>query len=225
MSHPAYPLDSDIEAFVAGSGIRVPAGFDFTGYGAAAAATWEGLVGWHPFLQEAAAVERTFDAPGGWCVSGRGRILPLNAGLASAAAVTRVTASGVTLAADRWRLLPLNGAQRARPYSMLELFAPASGAWGDVAVLALWGVTADLPEDVWQACLRLGGASAAEAVLQGLMAGRSKIKAGENEITQNGFAGLGREWLAFAQGDPGAATLGGVAGRYAFRNTGLGAGQ
>ena len=92
----AYPMDSDLMAFLAGTGLSVPPSLDLQGKCDAAAAEWEQRTGWLPYLAEADASgqpvvsTRLFDPP---CSAGRGpgsrsgRSLFLGAGLLSLASL------------------------------------------------------------------------------------------------------------------------------------------
>lgn len=203
MSRTTYPQDSDIQSFVTNAGLVVPSGFTFTGYGAAASAEWEERTGWQPFLQDASATARIYNPPGDrptnrdWQNNqyGGARILNLYAGIANAAALTSVVCSGVTkVNGVDFFMAPINAPNIGRPYTRIEFVYPFWGLQNCITVTAQWGWGAILPEDVWQAVLRIGARIAAEDMLEGTVSTPDTIKVGDEMIKQDQYDTLSQTW-------------------------------
>lgn len=164
MARDAYPVDADVVAFIAAAGIALPSGMAaLEGYAEAANREFEQETGWPPFLADADDSTRTFDPPGPHLTGGgyaqtRGgrRVLALRAGLVS---LTSIDCGGI-LPATQYRLLPLNAAVQGKPSSIIEFLVPIFGQAGSVLVTGRWGYSVTVPEDVFQAILRIAASNA-----------------------------------------------------------------
>ena len=202
MPQDAYPADSDVEALVTGSGVSVPSNFIFTGYASAAIAEFEKLTGYEPFFADGTDRTRKFDPPGATpnarafaMQRGGERVLALQSGIVS---VTSLTVSGKTcvLGTD-YRLRPANADAKGRPWTWIEFMVPQWGQPDDVLVTGKWGYSLQVPDDAWQAIVRLAACRVAEDILQGIFASPTTQKEGNEVETQDSFRELGAAWQAF----------------------------
>lgn len=123
---------------------------------AGAAAEFERLTGWDPFVPARPLNEaetRYFDASDAYGV------LDLEGGLLTLAAVSVGGATRV-LDSDYW-LQPANARRRDRPYRSLKFRFAAYGAQrpgqlNRIAVTGLWGYRLEWPADAWRSVLRYG---------------------------------------------------------------------
>jgi len=176
MPRTAYPSDNEIQTFFTSTGLTVPSGFVFTGYGEMASAEFERRTGRIPFLRNAGDVVRKFDPPG-YVPPGRsyagtrggGRILYFAAGLCS---LTSLVANGTTLTEDTdFRLLPKNAAAINKPYEGVEFFAQLFGAASSIVITGKWGYHQNIPEDAFQAMVRIGFLRAVQDIKEKLSLG------------------------------------------------------
>ena len=192
----AYPTGADLLAYITSLGVlnsgqltAITAGL--TARAAAAAARWEREVGWLPFLATGSASTRRFDPPGpndrGLTRGGDKRLYLSGALVTSTAPVVR---SGVTTASagdlltieDDYFLGPENADQTGMPWRWVEFGWNRWGPPRSISVTGLWGWSATVPDDVWQAVLGLGARTALETTTR-ISGGRSSWKeadSGEN---------------------------------------------
>jgi len=207
VSHPAYPLDSDVAAFVANSGVQMPTGYVYAGYAASAALEWERMTGWVPFLQDASATARTFDPPGNiqqnrssYAYYGGARVLNLGAALMDASALVSITGPNNPFVINQdFRLAPVNAPSNKRPYSRIEFTYPQWGTFSTFVITAKWGFTNNLPEDVWQAIIRIGAGMAMDDMVQAIDTSFKSVKQGDETFSQNDDPNIGMAWKAYAQ--------------------------
>lgn len=223
MSRVAYPTDSDIETFVVSCGITVPSTFSFAGYGAAASDTWEQTTGWLPFLRDSVATARYFNPPGTQPINkqwsnyqyGGGRILNLYAGIPTLADLTSVVCTGtVNLPTTNFFMAPINSPNIGRPFTRIEFIVPYWGTANTTVVTANWGFNATIPEDAWQAILRIGANLAAFDLLEAILLSPDTVKIGSASVTQDTskVSMASAPWSTYAKR---------VADRYMFTNQGL----
>jgi hypothetical protein len=126
----------------------------------AAVDEWETLTGWRPFLAGAEDEVRAFDATDstGW--------LDFEGGAVSVSSVSIAT-TVLTLGEQYW-LTPGNAASQGRPFTGIQ-FSPRyqTLGWrrpGGISVTARWGYDAELPADVFQACLQRAAINTLRAI-------------------------------------------------------------
>lgn len=141
----------------------------------AAAEEWETLVGWRPFLAGAESTLRTFDATDstGW--------LDFEGGAVSVEAVAIATT--VLQVEEQYWLTPSNAGSQSRPFTGIQ-FSPAyqTLGWrrpGGISVTARWGYGAEVPADVFQACLQRAAINTLRAIPN---------EQGLASISQDGFS-------------------------------------
>ena len=199
----AYPMDSDLMAFLTGAGLSLPPALDLQGKCDAAAAEWEQRTGWLPYLAEADASgqpvvsTRLFDPP---CSAGRspgsrsGRSLFLGTGLLSLASLsvgvvpdatgsysTGMASAGTLLVPNlNFYLRPQNAAARGLPVTEIEFLAPARGLPQSVAVTGIWGKVLELEDNVWQAILQRAASLAAPELSLSISGGFFERKIGDS---------------------------------------------
>jgi hypothetical protein len=223
MPHSSYPSDTDIQTFVADTGITLPDNFSFAGYGAAASAGWEQRTGWQPFLKDSVATARRYNPPGSqpsnrtWSGAqyGGGRILNLYAGIPTEADLTSIVSNGTPLVLNtNFFMQPTNNPNIGRPYTRAEMVVPLWGTVNSVVVTAKWGWSAIIPEDAWQAILRIGANIAAGDLLEAILLSPNSIKDGDTTVTQdNSKLAMEKDsWARYADN---------VVGRYMFTNQGI----
>lgn len=107
--------------------------------------------------------------------------------------------SVLTAGADYW-LRPQNAPQYYRPYTYIEFAYPQWGNPQSIALTGLFGFSAVIAEDAWQAVLYMAGISlipSIEAITHG---GLSSVRLGEDTFTFAGggriFASLTEQWQA-----------------------------
>ena len=166
---------------------------------------FEQAMGYVPFLQDSVASNRYYDPPGtkpnnrsaSGAAFGGGRILNLNAALASASAIVSVTASGKTMVLGTdYFLKPQNAPSNKRPYNRIDFVGPIWGVANSIVVNAQWGVQQTISEDVWQGLLRIGASIIARDVLEGIRTGTLDIKQGDEEfrIDPKLITDMGASW-------------------------------
>lgn len=223
MSRLLYPTDSEIAAFVASCGIVVPSTFSFAGYGAAASNIWEQLTGWQPFLKDSVATARLYNPPGSQPVNkqwsnyqyGGGRILNLYAGIPSAADLTSVVCTATSQVINtNFFMTPTNAPNIFRPYTRIEFVVPYWGTANTTVVTAKWGFCTIIPEDAWQAILRIGANLAATDFLEQILLSPDMVKDGDTTVTQDTskVSMVSAPWSMFTER---------VAKRYRFENQGI----
>lgn len=200
-----FPADSDIQIFVQGAGLPIPPGYSFAGYGVKAQREWEHLTGRTPFIG-GSSFAQTFDPPGSHpatlayaAIYGGARVLPVRPGCIGNPVSVSIGGVMKILNSD-YRMLPLNAAQRGRPYEMIEFFYPIYSAASSIVIEADWGFADSIDQDVWFDVLKLGGALVAQDLLEGIFASPSTHRTIDGEVlTQDSFRDLGQAWSAQAQ--------------------------
>jgi hypothetical protein len=218
-----YPNGEDLETFLTAAGFSSTrlATLDLESGAAAGVATFEQATGRRML---AISETREFDLP-----EHPRAILDLRADLASLTTVA-VSGTGQTLGTDV-RLLPVNAADRGRPYRMLQFarrFYPVATypqpSWGAVAVTGLWGYGTTIPEDAWLAMLALGALQLHPLLAQAELGGLESWT--EGDVTERyGSDPLGSlrvNWTTIAYGAEKLMGRGGIVGLY--RDVAWGAG-
>ena len=223
MSRTAYPTDSDIQSFVTSCGISVPNTFSFAGYGAAASASWEEQTGWQPFLRDSVATPRLYNPPGAQPVNkqwsnyqyGGARILNLYAGIPTASDLISVTCTSTTrLINTDFFMAPINAPNINRPYTRIEFVVPYWGTANTTIITANWGFNSIIPEDAWQAILRIGANLAAFDLLEAILLSPDTVKIGSASVTQDTSK-------VSMQSAPWSSYSARVVSRYRFENQGI----
>ena len=220
MPQPNFPADSDIQTFIVDCGLNLPtqvigafnayiSTYTATGLAAAAQTEFQERTGRIPFLKDSVDVSRSYDPPGAYSslettfYKGGEKILELDAGLLSCTSVYLgvVVPDNVGTAMDlqrQLRFMPANAAAMGHPYEWIEFYFPVYGAPSSVVVTGRWGYATEVPDDVWQACLRLGASIAAKDILEGIMSTPNTFKEGDETQIQDSFDALGNQWQNYA---------------------------
>jgi hypothetical protein len=154
----AYPTAADLEAYLVTLGLY-PAGaaeldaLDLEGKAAAAVVEWETRTGYRPFLANGSDTTRVYDPP-------PGRFLELGTGLLSVSALyTAVTTASPgavqTEGTDFW-LERATAAYDGAPFEVITFAGCPYGERRSIAITGLWGYSATVPDDAWQAILARG---------------------------------------------------------------------
>jgi|GEM_PF-1982806 len=182
MSRSVYPTDADVQALCEGLNIIFPTEFGLVGFAASAIDEWERRTGYQPFLGSSALVTKVYDPPGanrrltsGFSLLGGGRVLDLGCAMYAITSVTigvGVDAPGTVLTqgSEFW-MEPLNAPSMNNPWERVRFRAPVFGMESSVQISGNVGFGSVIPEDSWQAILRLGGALLLETLVEGLRAG------------------------------------------------------
>ena len=211
MPRSAPPADSDILSFIENAGVSIPAGMAVEGYAAAGLAEFERLTNRTPFLASDVDSTRYFDPPGAPASGqnqfyrGGEKMLELGTGLVSvtsiALGVTADNPSGQTMDLSRQLALkPLNAPANGWPYSIVEFFFPVYGATGSIKITGKWGYCSELPEDAYQAILRLGAWMAMQDLAESRRSRPTSIKDDEVTIAYDAktISEAGSSWRSFA---------------------------
>lgn len=213
MPYPAFPTDDQIQAFALNAGILLPVinyvpTFDFTGYGALAQTEFQSRTGRIPFLKDAVDMSRVYDPPGPSSklettyYKGGEKVLELDAGLLSCTSIyLGVTPDNTGTAMDlqrQLRLMPANSPAMGLPYEWVEFYFPVYGAPSSVVITGRFGYSAELPDDAYAACLRLGASIAATDILEGIFSTPGTFKEGDETTIQDSYDKLGQAWGRFS---------------------------
>lgn len=200
----AYPTDAEIAAFLLSDGITVPAGYAVSGYAESASSEFEQETGYVPFLSSGVDSPRTFDPPGaaplpsGYSATfGGRRILLLRAGLL---VLTSVVSNGAALPATQYRLLPLNSLVINRPYQVVEFLVPIWGPASSLVLTGHWGFSATVPDDVFQAILRIAAANILRDMGEANLLTPNKWVDGvsSESFDTDRYSNYGKAWHAYA---------------------------
>ena len=212
MSRIAYPQDSDVQALCVSSAVTLPSGLSFAGMAQSAIDAWEHRTGYRPFLSAGVAETRSYDPPGanrrtstGFSLLGGGRVLDLDCGLIALTAVNIGVFAGtigtVLLQGTDYWLEPYNAPNIGDPWQRVRFRAPVFGFEQSVQVVGIFGYGLSIPEEVWQAIVRLGAAIALEGVAEGLKSGavqwqEDRVK---EEMNPQLIATLGKEFRSYGE--------------------------
>lgn len=194
----AWPTKAQVDAYVAAAGLTVGS-IDATSLIASAVAEIERMTGWAPFLASSSAT-RTFDPPGSVVKGtgypgGGGNLLKLRCGLIS---VSALTANGVSMTegTDFWL-----GPGYAAPYQTIRFARPIIGAPRSVSITGIWGYSATIPDDVWQACMDMAASYVADAIAEGVASGATEWKELESseKYDPRVLGDLGTRWSKAAE--------------------------
>ncbi len=160
MSHNAYPVSTDLDAFLTAAGID-PTGLPTGAAIESAVASFEQDTGRLPFLNAGgSSTPRYFDPP-----VGPSLVLDLNADVVSVSDVS-INGKGQVADTNYW-LEPYNNGAVNRPYYLIRFNAyfwvlrwqVNLPQWKkSIVVTGVWGYCTSLPNDVWEALLQKGAA-------------------------------------------------------------------
>lgn len=214
-----FPSDADIQAFIVSCGVNMPSQvvgafnaymstYTVAGIAGAAQIEFQERTGRIPFIKDSSDVARVFDPPGAYSAleqtfyKGGEKILELDSGLLSCTSIyLGVTPDNTGTQMDlarQLRLMPANAPAMGHPYEWVEFYFPVYGAPSSIVITGKWGYSATVPDDVWQACLRLGASIAAKDILEGIMSTPNMFKEGDETQTQPAFDALGQTWERYA---------------------------
>lgn len=163
----AYPVASDLQAFLQGAGMlsnpltAAQSLVDLTQPCQTASALWETRTAWFPFLSTGVDETRVCDAPGpelpdsGYLLvlEGGGREILLQAGLLSLTTLSIATVPYI-LGTQFW-LYPQNASNRGKPWTKIRFIQPIYDRPQDIQIVGKWGRQLTLSADVFRSVLKL----------------------------------------------------------------------
>lgn len=178
----AYPIASDVQALLTGTGL-VSGSPTVTAELASAIAEFERLTGWRPFLAESVAATYRFDPPAWgsrlWLPCGFATITGVSVGVSHDSAGTALTVD------EDYRTLPENAAAMVRPFTGIEFYVSCAGGSGSVRITGKRGFATTVPDDAWLAIAQRA-ASLALTRNAGAAALASQIEQGDLSIKAGG---------------------------------------
>jgi hypothetical protein len=177
----AYPSASNLQSYLNSLGLLTTAqvaALNLTDRIAAATDAWEEETGWHPFIKDTSDVSRQFTPPGpnrkpGLTGRGGGYVLDLDCGLLTVTSIvtgysaspTSPSAGTTEVAEDDYWLLPEGAPLENRPYTQVEFAASIWGQARSIRITGKWGFCSTLPDDAFQAILRMGALQTADELV------------------------------------------------------------
>lgn len=147
----AYPVGSDLSAFLLGRGLTPGDDVDLELIMDDVAAQWEADTGWFPFLYSGTAETRKFTG------NGSSEIF-LNAGICSLAGLVMVVGGDTLTIDETWWVRPADALLKIQPYTWIQYDFSVGTLPDDIDITARWGYCATLPDSVTAALLRKGAA-------------------------------------------------------------------
>lgn len=211
--HDSFPNDQDIQAFAQSTGADLPCSYDFTGLGDLAQREFERRTSRIPFLKDSSDVDRFFDPP---IAGSHGQFIYLDAGLLELTSITigyiGVGTGTVLNEGADFVLHDYNAPAEGRPWEKIQLTTTLnwrayneaspnfSGRARSLKVTGKWGYSTTVPEDVYQACLRLGASFAFKDIREGLAGGPTSWTEGSvsEKIDANLLSSLGVTMESYA---------------------------
>lgn len=184
----AIPVGTDVETFLTGMGVTVPAEVDLDSLVTSAILEFESRTGRKKFQGDATATAVRYTLP--WPMGGQVR-LPIADCWAVSEVRTGYKGSGtgtVLIEYTDFQHLPLNHTQSSRPIEGIQfVYAPSTGP-GEILITGKLGYAATMPTDVFGAIV---SNAAANALIQiaGPSGSVAQQKQGDRQITYGQEAG------------------------------------
>ena len=212
MAKTALPTASDVTAILANlpTPITIPSGYDLQDQVDAAVIEWNERTRYLPFFVADDATDQTirFDPPGpnvsGFSRGGETKMLLKN-GLISCTSIRNAVYQGqagnlLVLGTDYF-LGPSDAPAKGQPYTKIEFVYPQWGPPQSIQIVGLWGYAqGTIPDDAWQAILKLACSFVVADALQGMLSQWTSIKDDDQSVSRESYIrDLGESWARFAE--------------------------